>query len=188
MSSYGFILDIVGENVALTSHPRLSSSVAQWAASVQCVIAKNPLPNEMSVSFDPKTGKSSTSGLTLRVTHSEFLMTQRKTSPITRLSSAVSQGSTSAISVGDTTDFESEGWLWIGNEAIQYTGKSASQLGTTSINARGALGTDDVAHSSDSIVYGFNPEVINRKCELYRVNLGDTSDKTKVFTGYIYGS
>lgn len=185
--SDGFILDIEGENVALVSHSRLSSSVAQWASLVEVVLADQPLPGEMSVQFDPKTGRSGTNGLSLRVTHSEFLLQQRKTSPKTTLSSDYDEGVSTPISVGDTSDFPIEGWAWIDNEAIQYTGKSASQLGTISINARGALGTTDKAHEAGAVVYGFNPEVIDRRVELRRVDLADTSNKTLIFKGYIKG-
>lgn len=65
----------------------------------------------------------------------------------TTLTNTISNNSTAPITVGDTTDFGSSGYCIIGNEVIQYVGKSATQLGTVSVS-RGVKGTTNVSHNA----------------------------------------
>ena len=65
----------------------------------------------------------------------------------TTLTNTINNNDTTPITVGDTTDFGSSGYFIIENEIIQYVGKSATQLGTTSVT-RGAKGTTNVSHTA----------------------------------------
>lgn len=65
----------------------------------------------------------------------------------TTLTNTITNNSTSPITVGDTTEFGSSGYFIVENEIIQYVGKSATQLGTTSVT-RGVKGTTNVSHTA----------------------------------------
>lgn len=65
----------------------------------------------------------------------------------TTLTDTISNNSTAPITVGDTTDFHSSGYIIIEQEVIQYVGKSSTQLGTTSVT-RGVKGTTNTSHSA----------------------------------------
>jgi hypothetical protein len=65
----------------------------------------------------------------------------------TTLTNTINNNSAAPIVVGDTTDFGSSGYCIIENEIIQYVGKSATQLGTTSVT-RGVKGTTNVSHTA----------------------------------------
>lgn len=69
----------------------------------------------------------------------------------TTLTNTISNNATTPITVGDTTDFKSSGYCIIESEIIQYVGKSATQLGTTSVT-RGVKGTTNVSHNAGSAV------------------------------------
>lgn len=69
----------------------------------------------------------------------------------TTLTNTITNNSTSPITVGDTTEFGSSGYIIIGQEVIQYVGKSSTQLGTTSVT-RGVKGTTNVSHNSGAAV------------------------------------
>lgn len=69
----------------------------------------------------------------------------------TTLTNTINNNSVAAITVGDTTDFASSGYIIIGNEIIEYSGKSATQLGTTSVT-RGVKGTTNVSHNAGTAV------------------------------------
>lgn len=69
----------------------------------------------------------------------------------TTLTNTISNNSTTPITVGDTTEFTSSGYIIIENEVIQYVGKSSTQLGTTSVT-RGVKGTTNVSHNAGSYV------------------------------------
>lgn len=64
----------------------------------------------------------------------------------TTLTDSISNNSTTPITVGDTTEFASSGYVIIEQEVIQYVGKSSTQLGTTSVT-RGVKGTTNVSHN-----------------------------------------
>lgn len=65
----------------------------------------------------------------------------------TALTGGITNNSVTPIPVGDTTDFKSSGYCIIENEIIQFVGKDATHLGTTSVT-RGVKGTTNVAHLS----------------------------------------
>lgn len=65
----------------------------------------------------------------------------------TTLTNTINNNSTAAITVGDTTEFGSSGYIIIENEIIQYDGKSATQLGTNTVT-RGVKGTTNVSHTA----------------------------------------
>lgn len=65
----------------------------------------------------------------------------------TTLTNTISNNSTSPLVVGDTTEFGNSGYVIIEQEVIQYVGKSATQLGTTSVT-RGVKGTTNVSHTA----------------------------------------
>ena len=174
----GYILDIVGSLYAPCTSLRM---IAGWSpvkkSCFQQVPASQPLV------FDPKTGEFDAGGVSLLFSEAvSWLLEQRKTSPRTTNTNDVGEAVTTPWTVGDTSGFESEGWFWIGSEAVQYVGKSSTQLGTLSI-ARGALGTDAQEHDATAIVYGYNPFLHGRKCTLYRSDLRDTSTRESMFVG-----
>lgn len=90
------------------------------------------------------------------------------------------------LNVADTTLFASSGTLWIGTEAITYTGKTGSTFtGCT----RGALGTAALFHLSD-IGNGYYPVVQDRfpsfegkRATLYKVD-DSTNVAVPIWRGY----
>ena len=69
----------------------------------------------------------------------------------TTLTNTISNNATTPITVGDTTDFQSSGYIIVEQEVIQYVGKSSTQLGTTSVT-RGVKGTTSVSHNAGTAV------------------------------------
>ena len=64
----------------------------------------------------------------------------------TTLTNTISNTSTAAIVVGDTTDFPSSGYILIGNELIQYSAKTATSFDGTIV--RGVLGSTKASHTA----------------------------------------
>lgn len=69
---------------------------------------------------------------------------------VTTLSANITNNSTTPITVADTTEFGSSGYILIGSEAIQYTTKTATQFDGTI--TRGVLGTTNVAHTAGAYI------------------------------------
>lgn len=69
----------------------------------------------------------------------------------TTLTDPITNNSTTPLVVGDTTDFGSSGYCIVGNEIIQYVGKSSTELGTSSVT-RGVKGTTNVSHLAGTAV------------------------------------
>ena len=176
----GYILDIEGCLYAPCSSVAMG---AGWAMHKKSCFAD--IPSSQPISFDPKTGDFDAGGVSIVFNQAAaWLLEQRKTNPRTTLTNDVGTGSTSPWTVGDTTNFPAEGWFWVGSEAVEYVGKSATQLGTSAIG-RGALGTQEDDHKATALVYGYNPFLHGRRCVLWSSNLRNTVERKKVFAGYI---
>lgn len=196
MTARGFVLDIVGAPYALVSVAKLLESGKYLNGAGTLALAEGkevislPIPNAMSVEFDPVTGKSSASGLNLALTHCEFLLTQRKNTPKTSLSTTVNATSTGYFEVENATALPATGIIWIGLEAIEYsgvnTGVSPHRVGTTTLY-RGALGTIGASHLAGSTVFGYNPVLLGRECSLTRFNLDALTESKIVYKGIIRG-
>lgn len=105
----------------------------------------------------------------------------------TTLTDTISNNSTSPITVGDTTDFHSSGYFIVEQEVIQYVGKSATQLGTTSVT-RGVKGTTNVSHNAGTAVSeaaavssATSSQAINYDTTIYSNNVSIASDSQITF-------
>ena len=175
----GFLLDIQGCEVALVSHNSISGT---FSTSVLSVISKPP--NEQVSSFDPKEGYGDNGGSSIELTEMSTLIQSLKQGVSSYLSSEYASTATGALDVADTSSFASSGVIWMGSEAIAYTGKSSTQLGTTSVT-RETYATKKSTHEELRLIYQHNPFLLGRKVWMYRVDLDNVSSKQLAYVGYI---
>jgi len=160
LSSYGVILDIEGCNVALATDPRLE---ARHAAEVRSGLDPGTVPSGMTIASDPDTGQIDAGGMTLKIKGNipDLFEAQREAAGgvTTRLDGAISKTATS-LSVLDASGLPSSGIVWIGREAIGYSGIT---LNTLTGLARSALSTRAEEHADTRRVFAFNPTMQGRQ-------------------------
>lgn len=177
----GFLLDIQGLNYGLVSHSVIQPTFAP-SSNILRVISS--VPNEQTVSYDPKEGLGDNGGSTIQVSEISSIIEGLSTTTHTVTTAEVSLTSTSPITVSSTTGFPSSGKIWMGGECIEYVGTTATTFGSTSIT-RSRLNTRAEKHEAGRFVYQFNPFLIGRKCWLYRVDLSNVALKTLAYVGYL---
>jgi hypothetical protein len=160
MSSYGVILDIEGCNVALATDARLD---ARHASEVRVALDPREFPSGMLISQDPSTGEMDAGGSTIKIRGeiADLLTAQKEAASgvTTRLDGEISKTATS-LDVVDASGLASSGTVWIGREAIAYSGKSSNTLtGLT----RASLGTTAQVHRDTSRVFSYNPTLLGRQ-------------------------
>lgn len=175
----GFLLDIQGVNTGFVSNKMITPTFAYYQENTLVSV-----PNAQSMSYDPKTGFGDNGGGSVHLSDFSPHLEGLTSGDSTLVSVEYDEASTSAITVDDTSSFPVSGNIWIGQECIKYSGKSATQLGTVSIT-RGHLQTKAETHEVARFVYGHNPMIQGRKCWMYRVDLSDVSVKTLIYVGYI---
>ena len=135
------------------------------------------------VAVDPVTGNFEHGGMGCAFLDLSAQILHGKTSPRCKLTADL-PAIDLAMTVDDTSAFPATGTVWVGLEAMTYTGKTATTFtGLT----RGALGTTAAAHSQTVSgrgrrVYNFNPVLLGRRVRISR--WGDIAT-TRVFTGFI---
>lgn len=183
-----YLLEIQGEDVAFTGSQANAAPVS-WSQSLLETIMEPPPIQTMDV--DPYDGSFGNGGMSVMVIECEAYLRDRKASPITTLTADLAAGATTA-NVASTSAFASSGAIWIGREAIAYSGKTATSFtGLT----RGAYGTWDVDHAKTQApantkteVYGFNPTLFGRKCWIHSFDPTDPlNTKVTIAVGYIDG-
>lgn len=174
----GAVLEIQGHPIAYATH-RLAASVVSWATTIKETIIEIPQGSVLSVDYD--TLATDTGGTNLVVQGTEEHLLHYSQQYKTTITSGVSKAATS-IPIKSQGLLSSSGTVWIGKEAITYTGISANTLtGCT----RGQLGTDAQAHTTGATVYSYVPSLLGRKCTLTWFDLDDTSSRTTRYTGFI---
>lgn len=176
MSRRGIVLEIAGCDTAYASH---SGAPTSWASTVRNSVITVPNGSLISVDFD--TFHANTGGTNVAATDVSAELQHFSTGAVCTIDGAQSK-TTTTITVDDTTGFSLTGTVWIGQEAITYTGLS----GTTFTGCtRGALGTTARPIESNSTAYSYNPNLLGRKCILKWYDLDDTTSTTTRYTGYI---
>ncbi len=179
MSSRILTLDIEGSLTALSSSSR---GVGTWAITILPALAAGQIPSGITLSVDPATGSSDAGGLTLRCTDISSLLNDIGVLHTTTVATAADTGDTS-ITVADASGLAASGYVWIGREAIAYSGVTVNTLtGCT----RAALGTVAAQHSVGDKVYASNPNIIGRKATLLWQDGYTPSTTTQTrFVGFI---
>lgn len=181
----GILFEIAGVDAAFASHPGAPATYGQ--AVVHNAVAA--IPDSITMSVDPLSGRYETGGSGVLLTKHGDILTGRKSSPKTRLTSALTASATT-IHVGSTADLPSSGYVWIEAEAIYYSGKTALSLTGC---VRGSLGTTAASHdilmgggvTKWRYVLGYNPFVKGRPCQITKYDLDDATSTTLVYTGYV---
>lgn len=158
--SYGVIIDIEGCNTALATDARLD---ARHASEVRVALDPREFPSGMLISQDPDTGEMDAGGSTIKVKGdlSDLFTAQKEAASgvTTRLDGEISKAATS-IDVVNASSLPSSGTVWIGREAIAYSGKSSNTLtGCT----RAQLGTRAQVHRDTARVFAYNPTLLGRQ-------------------------
>jgi len=173
----GAILEITGHSAAYATH---AGAPATWATTIRQSILSIPRGSILSVDFD--SFKADTGGTDVVVGDASAELLHRSTGATAILDGDHTAAVTTITVLNVPTAFPASGTLWIGQEAITYTGKTATTLtGCT----RARLGTDAFAHKDTSVVYSYNPTLLGRKCVLKWYDLDDTATTTTRYTGYI---
>lgn len=170
----GLILEIEGCLASITSESGLP---VNWGTARTGLVAP---PISPTLSVDPRTFEADAGGNSVLVTQIDDLLEQFRTSPIAHLTqdADIADGT---IHVDSTSGFPASGHIWIGKNAISYTGTT----GTTFTGCTwAALGTKTRDELVGAVVYGFNPEVIDRQAWLYWYD-HVTQTKTLRFTGFV---
>lgn len=139
--------------------------------------------NELDNTLGALLGTAIGGGSFLRFPHGSFFQNGH-----TDLTAAMTNVSTTPIQVTSTANFESSGYLFIGSEFIQYTGKTATTF--TGIT-RGVLGTTNVAHAIGTAVTesaataagGSAGVKLDTTSYSYGVSF-DTTNKTRIYFDY----
>lgn len=174
----GILLEIAGHSVAYASHAS-ASAVADWATTIRQAIIGIPQGSIISVDFD--TYQANTGGTEVQITDASAELNAYSSSAQTTLTAALTSSATT-ITVASTSGFSSSGTVWIGQEAISYSGTTATTFtGCT----RAQLGTTANAHVSGSGAYSYAPSLLGRKCVLRWYDLRNTASETTRYTGYI---
>lgn len=176
MRRRGLLLDIYGLNYALVSHDNI---VPTFATNKLTVIAA--VPPGVTSSVDIDTFDSDAGGTTLRLTDASPIIQHRTSEPRAVLAESISDSDTS-LEFDDISGFPSSGTLWVGGEAIEYSTPVANSV---TLDTRGALQTNASSHIAGAIIYGNNPSLIGRRCDLYWVDLDDVGQKTLRFQGFV---
>ena len=176
MASYGYYLEVAGWDWLPATH---SSAPDTYSRSDTRAVLKTSGTWAQELSADPFTGESETGGIGLELVDVAGTIAAElqfnASSPRTRLTQDHTRA-VATLTVADTTDFGATGTVWIGQEAITYTGKT----GTTFTGCgRGALQTVAEAHNQYSAadggrwpeVTGFCPSWNGRRCWLYRYEI-----------------
>lgn len=118
-----------------------------WASTFLPIIANIPNPSPSSVNF--LTGESDFGGFTLDLTEAHEIFDDLNVNPVTLLSSNFYDGQTT-MDLVDASTLASSGIVFVGKEAIAYSGKSSNSLtGCT----RGVRGSTEVNHFANAPVY-----------------------------------
>lgn len=183
-----FLFEIQGESVAFTGSQNLAGPVTWSQTLLETIIKPPPI---MTMDVGPYDGSFGNGGMGLMVIECEQYIQDRKSSPITSLTADVAKGA-GTINVADTSSFPSNGTIWIDQEAILYSGKTANSFtGCTGA----AYGTWEAAHTqtlepsnAKTEVYGFNPTLLGRKCWLHEFDpLDPLNTKVTIAVGYMDG-
>lgn len=160
MTSYGVIIDIEGCNTALATDARLD---ARHASEVRVALDPREFPAGMLISQDPDTGEMDAGGSTIKVKGdlADLFTAQKEAAGgvTTRLDGEISKTATS-LDVVDASSLPSSGYVWIGREAIGYSGKSTNTLTGLS---RAQLGTRAQVHRDTARVFSYNPTMQGRQ-------------------------
>ena len=168
MARWDFIFEIEGLDTAFVG-TYLSGAPTSWATTlVEAILDAVPL---QTMGVDPMSGNFQHGGFAVRLGTAAALIQNRTESPKTYLTANATAIATT-ITVADTTGFPSSGTIWLGKEAIPYTGKTST---TFTGCVRGQLGTTASSHSTalglagtKNYVYGFCPNLEGRKCFIRR--------------------
>ena len=139
------IAEIEGYAVALTN--TADTTDLTWATSVLPVIKSIPNPSPLSANF--LTGESDAGGFSIETTDISGLLDDLNVSEVTTLDGDQNEVA-STISVVSASSLSSSGVVWVGSEAIAYSGKSGNDLtGCT----RGYYGTTATSHFDGDFVF-----------------------------------
>lgn len=170
----GLILEIQGSLTHLTSDPNLPVS---WGTARGGLKAAPISPVQ---SLDLSSFETDAGGASVATTYLDDILEQYKTSPTAMLTQDASIGD-ATLHVQDATSLPSAGHVWIGRNAIAYTGTTANTItGCT----WGQLGTGSYNELAGAVVYGWNPAIIDRQAWLYWYDYS-TQTKALKFTGFI---
>ena len=175
----GVVLEIEGQAVAYATQ---QSAPTTYATTVRDAIIRIPQGSILSVDFD--SFKASTGGTDVELNDcatEKLHFASGIFYPTALLTSKISKTATT-LTVDSTSGFASSGTVWLGREAVSYTGTTATTFtGLT----RAQLGTRASAHTSGAVIYSYNPTLLKRKCTLKWYDLDDQSLETTRYTGYI---
>lgn len=181
------LFEVQGMDVAFTGAQTVAAPVT-WSQSLVETIMEIPPIQTMGVDID---GGFRNGGRGLMVVECAEWVNDRKSSPVTTLTSTLAVGDITA-NVTDTSAFPSSGTFWVDQEAISYSGKTAT---TFTGLVRGALATWEQEHrarqapaNTSKLIYGFNPVMDGRKCWIHTFDPQDPiNTKATIAVGYIDG-
>lgn len=186
MSLRDYILEIEGCATAFAGR-YLAGAPVSWATSIVEALVEVPPMQTMGV--DIMSGDFQSGGLSVRVATGHAQILNRRDAPRTYLTAALGAADTT-VTVSTTSGFPSSGTIWIEQEAITYTGTTATTFtGCT----RARLGTTQAAHAlslglagSANPVYGYMPFLEGRRAFVRRYDPSASSPSaTTVAAGFI---
>ena len=172
----GLLVEIEGVSNALVNSNQLTPTAYQGIQEV--IVALSP---SLSQQVSQDTAQSTLSGATLQVSDFSWAMETLATQSTTSLTADLSQTATT-IDVDDTSLFDSSGVVWIGKEAIRYTGKTAT---TFEGCIRAYYRTSATQHSTSSTVYDRNPFVLGRQVWFYWQDYSNQTKNTLRWSGFL---
>lgn len=165
-----------------------AASAASWATTFVEAVAS--IPASQGASVNPYDGTFDTPGSSITMTTIAAYLMQRSTSNYTTLATGLGKGDLT-MTVDDTSAFASSGTLYVGDEAITYSGKTSTTFtGLT----RGAYGTTAQAWTSEldektgelRRVHDYNPFFEGRLCQVTWFDPDDPiNTKTRRFSGFV---
>lgn len=187
----GYLLEIQGDTTCFTSNGETSPPTT-WSQTtfVEAIIDPPPI---QSMTVELFTGEFGNSGMTISVTDIAAYMNERSASTVVTTLGAQIDYADTVVTVASTTGFSSPtGTIWINQEAITYTGTTATTFTGCS---RGAYATVQKVHKLANApanlkpeVFGYNPTWLGRKVFIKEFTQSDPSTGTTIFTGYIDGA
>jgi len=185
----GYLLEIQSDTTCFVSTSESNPPVT-WGQTdlVEAVI---DTPAIQSMTCELFSGGFGNSGMTLFVTDMASYLNERSDSSLVTTLTATLGAADTTVTVKSTAGFSPADTIWINQEAITYTGTTATTFtGCT----RGSYGTVAREHTLASApanleteVFGYNPTWLGRKLWVKEFDQSDPSVNTTIFTGYIDG-
>jgi len=192
MASWGYYLEVAGWPFLLATH---SDAYDGYLRNDTRTLLKERGTYAQEQRTDLLTGQAEIGGISLEMLATAAMVAELRPvigSPRTRLTADLTRIATT-VSVADTSTFPATGTIWVGEEAISYSAKTATVFAGC---GRGSLQTTAVAHEQYSAadggrfpeVTGYCPTWQGRRCWLFRYERpGDGSPGTAVAAGQIEG-